>query len=848
MSKKVRTTCFDCHSKCGVVLTVEGNDIIKVEGDPNHPVSEGILCTKAYSAQEIHTHPERLKYPMRRVGKRGEGKWERITWDEALDEIADKMKELMEKYGPEAVAFTCGTGRGSNHFETRLQNTTNASMVGPGNVCLAPFLMQTQITWGLQFHPHEAGDYRNAGCIVMWGTNPIRSRQYTGKRILEGKRNGAHIVVVDPVFRDISARADLWVPVRPGTDAAIALCMTHLLFENEYWKKDPSFLKQWTNGPFLVDNQQTFLLRRARLYGQEGDAEDEGIEVGAGGGLGGASVHTDAQFVVWDNNSQGPVFWDPSTESWDRDDVDPALFGEYELKTSDGTVETFKTVLQQYKEQLEPWTPEAVAPVTWTPVEKLYKMYDLITDDPDGKSTLIAPYLGACMMTGNALQAGRAMTILQILLEPPVDDKGGIFFNTFWGFMSDPKITRPDLRTQDVHYIGEDRYPLFCKVGRAGSNPGEFWAAAARGDDNAPRMYISMASDVLGSQEQTKNVYAGLTNPRTEMIVSMDYFLNPEGQIADIVLPAAHWSERVGNFDEELYPDPCPFVVPQKAVDPPGEAKDDWFFLRELGKRFDPEAWPWESSEEMQLWRLGEFHGFHPKSYEEAAKQGYYIAYGGKNRKYRKYETGEVKFNTGTKKVEIFSEMMLMFGYDWPLPTFNEPGEGPVTTPDVYKEYDLVMTTGARDYAFYHSAWTNIAHQRILEPWPYVEINTEDAKERGIAEGDWLWVESRRGRIQAKARVHQGVTRGVISMCRQNYRDACKELGLPSFSWDGANPNILVDGIEGTDPGWGSAPMRGFLAKVYKVGEGELYIEREKKKAQSSFVQDEALAQSKGGN
>lgn len=830
MTKKVRTTCFDCHSKCGVILTVDDNDrIVKVEGDPNHPVSEGILCTKAFSAPEIHEHPDRLRYPMKRRSwtpedphneLRGKDEWERISWEEALDTIANKAKQLQAEYGNESVAFTLGTGRGSNHFMYRLQNTMKATFVGPGNVCLAPFLMQTQITWGRQFHPHEAGDYRNAGCIVMWGTNPIRSRQYTGKRILEGKRNGAKIIVVDPVYRDIAARADLWVPVRPGTDGAIALCMTHLLFEDEYWKKDPSFLRNWTNGPFLVDDVDVHLLRRMQLAGGTGEYEAVEVGTGAGGGLGGASVHSYANYVVWDEATDSPAYWDPTTESWDREGVVPALFGSYELEMADGTVRTFRTVLQCYKDQLDAWTPEAVAPITWTPVETLYKMYELMSEDKD-RSTLIAPYLGSCMMTTNALQNGRAMSILQLLLEPPIDEPGGIFFNTFWGFMSDPKITRPDLRTEEPNYIGGDRYPLFCKIGSAGSNPGEFWAACARGDENAPRMFISMASDPLGSQENVKTVYEGLMNPRTEMIVSMDYFLNPEGKIADIVLPACHWSERVGNFDEELYPEPCPFVVPQIAVPGPGEAKDDWYFLRELGKRFNPEAWPWESSEEMQLWRLGEFHDFHPKDYAEAAEQGYYIAYGGDNRKYRKYETGEVQFATGCKKVEIFSEMMLQFGYDWPLPTFNEPGEGPSTTPELYKEYDLVMTTGARDYPFYHSAWTNIAHQRVLEPWPYVELNDEDAADRGIGEGDWLWVESLRGRIKAKARIHQGVNKGCASMCRQNYKHACKELDLPGFDWDKANPNVLVDGINSTDQGWGSAPMRGFLAKVTKIDDGE---------------------------
>lgn len=830
MAKRIRTTCFDCHSKCGVILTVEGNDIVKVEGDPNHPISEGVLCTKAFSAQEIHTHPDRLKYPMKRKSwtfddphneLRGKDEWERISWDEALDLIADKAKDLMEKYGPGAVTTTSGTGRGSNHFFSRLSNTIGCTGVGPGNVCLAPFLMQTHITWGRQFHPHEAGDYRNAGCVVMWGSNPIRSRQYTGLRLLDGKRNGAKIIVVDPVYRDIAARADLWVPVRPGTDGALALALTHLIFKNKDYEKRPEFLRDWTNGPFLVDDSYEYvsLLQASQTVFGDGDEKGE-MQVSNAGGLSSAAIQNTSKYVVWDEAHDCPAVWDPSVESYDHEGVVPALMGTYEIELADGTKREFRTVLQFYADQLESWTPEAVAPVTWTPVEKIYKMYELMTADNDGKSTLIAPYLGSCMMTTNALQNGRAMTVLQMLVEPPIDEEGGILFNNFWEFMSHPKITRPDLRKAPMYTPGNSgKCLLYSKVGGAGPNPGEFWASCARGDDDAPRMFISMASDPLGSQENTELVYKGLMNPRTEMIVSMDYFMNPEGEIADLVLPAAHWSERVGNFDEELYPDPCPFVVPQKAVEPPEEAMDDWYFIRELGKRFNPEAWPWESSEEMQLWRLKEFHGFEPSSYEEAAEDAYYIAFGGENRKYRKYETGEVKFMTASKKVEIFSEMMPMFGYDWPLPTFNEPYEGPVTQPELYKEYDLVMTTGARDYTFYHSAWTNIARQRVIEPWPYIELNDEDAEARGIGDGDWLWVESLRGKIKAKARVHQGVLKGCASMCRQNYKHSCDELGLPGYSWDQANPNILVDGINGVDKSWGSAPMRGFLVKVKKFTE-----------------------------
>lgn len=263
-------------------------------------------------------------------------------------------------------------------------------------------------------------------------------------------------------------------------------------------------------------------------------------------------------------------------------------------------------------------------------------------------------------------------------------------------------------------------------------------------------------------------------------------------------------------------------------MDPPGEAQDDWYFQRELGKRFDPELWPWDSSEEMQLWRLKEFHGV-DLTYEEAAKEGYIVVYGGEHRIKKQFEhesvhydtpdgTGRdvrVQFMTPTRRIEIYSEQMPSYGYDSPLPSFTEPFESPVSTPELFEEYDLVLTTGGRDYPFYHSAWTNIARQRIIEPWPYIELNSEDAKARQISEGEWLWVESLRGKIRAKARISQGVQKGAASLARPNYKHACEELNLPGFDWDKANPNILIPS-EGADVGFGCAPMRSSLCKVTK--------------------------------
>lgn len=541
MEKKVRTICFDCHSKCGVILTVEDGKITRVEGDPNHPISEGILCVKAFSAKEINEHPDRLKYPLKRVGERGEGKWERITWEQAFDIIEEKIRETIDVYGSEAVIISQGTGRGSNHFLDRLNNTWNGGgKVWITHVCLLPNLAQTHVTYGRMFHPHEACDYRNTGAIVTWGTNPIRSRQYSGLRILDAKRNGARLITVDPVFRDIAAKSELWVPIRPGTDGVLAMGLTNLVLQNDYHLKAYELLTKWTNAPFLVASDDQMMLRENQVNGSMDPAADE-------------------HYVVWDENSNGPAFWRPETKSFDKESVKPALEGIYDLVCADGKTYEFKTALQQYKDEVSLWTPEKVSEVTWTPVEKILKMYDIITNPTDGKPSILTAYLGACMMTTNALQNGRAITILQLLLNPPLDDKGGIYFNTFWEFMLDPKVTAYD-RVPAKTRIGYKKHPMYTQVYGKGSIPGELWKAIItnEGDPAVPRVLLSVANDPLGSFEDTKTVREALLSKNLELNVNMDYFMTPGANLADIVLPAAHWSERVGVFDEELYPDPAP--------------------------------------------------------------------------------------------------------------------------------------------------------------------------------------------------------------------------------------------------------------------------------------------------
>lgn len=794
MSRKVRTMCHDCHSKCGVILEVEGNDIIGVEGDPNHPISEGALCMKAFSAQEIHNHPDRLKYPMRRVGPRGSGEWERITWDEALDEIEAAMRKAIDEYGPESVITSQGTGRASNTWHYRLQSSIGKPGFGlaPTHVCLLPFLAQTHVTWGRQFHPYEAGDYRNSQCNVVWGCNPMRSRLHAGHRMLEAKRKGAKMVVIDAVFRDVAAKADVYCGIRPGSDGALALGFSNLVIQNKDYNEET--LCRWTNMPFLVHPTEERLLRDFDIDPNASEDFDN--------------------YVVWDEVSNGPAIWYPETESFDKEGVKPELDGVHAFLMTDGQQLECPTTFRMYREYLSEWTLEKTSAVTWVPEEDILAAYETMVNN---RPCIISAFLGACMMTTNAVQSGRAITILQVLLDPPIDEPGGIFFNPIWDFTFSPKITMADQVPGNHLRLGYDKYPMYTQVYAASNWPHDVWEAIKTGKPWPVKVLVNIASDLLGCYENPQSVHEALTCGNLDMIACVDYWLTPTGELADILLPAAHWSERVTG-DEETTPDPCIVCISQIAVDPPGEAKDDWFVFRELGKRFKPEWWQFENSGDMWMFRLRNFYDVpEDMTFEQAQEQGYFEpSCAGANRVYKQHEKGIIKFKTPTHRIELYSEAMPVYGYPSSLPSFYEPAESPYSTPDVYADYPFVLTSGARDYAFYHSAWTNIASQRIIEPYPYVEINDEDATDLQISDGEWVYVESPRGRITSKARVHQGVTKGVISLPRSAYRDACKELGLPGYSWDKANPNILIP-VEGSDLGFGASPMRATLCRIVKI-------------------------------
>lgn len=246
----VKTVCFSCHSTCEAIAIRDKNTkkIIRIEGDPESPITHGFLCSKGLASPDLLTNETRVKYPLRRIGERGEGKFERISWDEALDEVANKLKEYKSKYGPESVAMLEGTRRGWSRVYSRLANvfgTPNHGAAGWAQ-CLWPRLIDCNVTFGRGAQYSETHDFPETDCVVCWGVNPPTSWGVRAKDIMAARQRGALLIVVDPYLSESAAKADVFLQIRPDTDMALALGMIRCIIDEGLYDKE--FVEEYTFG------------------------------------------------------------------------------------------------------------------------------------------------------------------------------------------------------------------------------------------------------------------------------------------------------------------------------------------------------------------------------------------------------------------------------------------------------------------------------------------------------------------------------------------------------------------------------------------------------------------------
>lgn len=246
----VETVCFSCHTTCEAIAfrDKKTHQVLRVEGDPSSPQTRGFLCSKGLASPDLTTNPNRVGRPLRRVGEKGEGKFEPIEWDEALDLIAKKLAYYKQQYGPQGVALLEGTRRGWSRVYSRFANcfgTPNHGAAGWAQ-CLWPRLIDNTLTYGPGAQFSESQDYPNAHCILCWGVNPPTSWGVRAHDIMDARQRGAVLIVVDPYLSESAAKADIWLQLRPDTDMALALSMIHVIIRDGIY--DEAFVQEKTFG------------------------------------------------------------------------------------------------------------------------------------------------------------------------------------------------------------------------------------------------------------------------------------------------------------------------------------------------------------------------------------------------------------------------------------------------------------------------------------------------------------------------------------------------------------------------------------------------------------------------
>lgn len=250
--------CGICPSGCGVKIFMEGERLRQIKPMEGHPL--GIVCTRGVHSEEIVYSKDRIQYPMKRVGRRGEGQWQRISWEEAFEISALLIKKVASEYGPEAMAIYSGRGGfeeslrdlfttgGQDHicynflFPLGSPNTFScSSLCNNSHRVLAPVS-----TFGASFD-RLFPDFEQCDQVIVWGSNPATdSPPINLKRILEAKKRGRKVMVIDPLKTYTAERADEWIGIRPGTDGALALGLVHVILAKGLW--DSTFVDDWTHG------------------------------------------------------------------------------------------------------------------------------------------------------------------------------------------------------------------------------------------------------------------------------------------------------------------------------------------------------------------------------------------------------------------------------------------------------------------------------------------------------------------------------------------------------------------------------------------------------------------------
>jgi anaerobic selenocysteine-containing dehydrogenase len=791
----VATFCPLCVSRCGALATVT-NGTFTLSRDPSHPTGSA-LCVKGKSAPDIYAHPDRLRHPLQRTAPKGAADpgWQRIGWNEALDTVAQRLGALARRHGPESVVFGSVSPSTSAIVDCvdwiqRLQRAFGSpNLVASMELCGWGRHLASQYTFGSPVPGQFMPDLDGVGCILFWGYNPMVSRLAHATATRAALRRGAKLIVVDPRQAGFASKADPWLRVRPGTDAALALAIIGVMIERGWY--DEPFVRRWTSGPLLVRADSGRFLRSGDLA-----AGDE-----------------HGHYVVWDQVAGRPVVVDPGARGVDVGDHDRlALFGEVEVTTTAGTV-SCHPAFDLLAEHCRSMPATAAEEITGIPAPEIERAARVLWEN---RPVAFYTWSGLEQHSGTT-QIIRAVNVLYALTGCLDAPGGNVLFTPV---PSNPVAGAELLDTaQWGKAIGVDDRPL--GPARFGFVTGEdFYTAAFDGRPYRARGLVNFGSNLLmahGDSARGRDALQAL-----EFYVHLDQFMNPTAEHADIVLPVT------SAFEAEALK--IGFEISQEAqslvqlraplVERVGEVRSDLEVIFELATRLG----------------LGEhfFGGDIDAAWEHQLAPsgvtlrqlrdnpaGVRVPLETRHRKYAAVDDAGIPagFDTPTGRVELYVEAFLDAGAP-PLPTFTEPALSPRSRPDLAGEFPLVLTC-AKSLYFCETQHRQIANLRRHAPDPEVEIHPELAAARRIAEGEWVQIATPLGSVKARAAFNPTLDPDVV--CGQHgWFEPCEELdlaGYPAFGPQSANLNLALAQTP-SDPIGGCSPLRAQVCEIGPLGAG----------------------------
>lgn len=713
---------------CGMILHVKDGKLVDVEGDPEHPISQGRLCIRCLTLPEYIYHPQRIIHPLKRAGERGENKWQRITWDEAYDIIEEKVNFFKENYGAQSMIVLGGTGREATLYYAPLAyavlGTPNCSVPLSGNACYGPRCAATQFAVGIgypeidyagYFHENRYDDpqYKLPEYVWIWGKEPLRSNAdgFFGHAIIDMMKRGTQLIVTDPRVTWLAAHAKYHFQIRPGTDTALSLALMNVMINENIYDKE--FVESWC---------------------------------------------------------------------WGFDDL---------------------------KERVQEYTPERCAEICDVPAEMIYAAArDFCAADSKSIQWGVAT-----VMAQNGMQIVQSLLYL-MAITGIYDVPGGITCGKVSSALG-------AWRYSTTGEISEDLWNI-----RIGTS--EYPCSAVAMSLNQPDMVL----DVLESEEPYKLHMAWINSTsliscinqapdrwydaykKLDFVVVQELFMTPiAAAVGDIILPTSTFPEHDGIVMPHFGRNTNFIGAMNKAIEV-GDCRSDLEVCITLGKRLNPDAWPYEDAKDFFS---QQFMGFIGKTFEDIRELGVYEP----PYEYRKYEKGllradgDIGFETITGKVELRATMFEAWGDD-ALPYYQEPPYSPVSTPELSREYPYVLTTGARRFTAFHSEHKMIPTLRHIDPWPTVEINPQDAAKEGIEQNDWVCVENNFGQAVLRADIVPTIKPGVVHGIHAWWYPE-EDISEPNMggAWK-SNINRLIPHEYISKLGL-AAPLKSSICKIYKV-------------------------------